>query len=215
LLIALVIIFPNFSPTQLIQLLGIGSVAIGFAFRDILENFLAGILLLLTEPFRIGDQIKTNEVEGTVDEIETRATTIRTYDGRRVVIPNGQLFTNIVTVNTAYDKRRLEYDIGVSYGEDLRLAKDLILEAILEVDGVLTDPGPDVILLELGDFSLVLRARWWISPPLRKDAIDAYDAVLMKVMEKLTAHGVSLPFPTQQILIRDLDGSSIPNIRPQ
>ncbi len=110
LLVALVIVIPGFRPGQLIELLGIGSVAIGFAFRDIFQNFLAGILILLTEPFRIGDQIVVNDYEGTVEDIQTRATTIKTYDGRRVVIPNAELFTNSVIVNTAFDKRRLQVD---------------------------------------------------------------------------------------------------------
>ena len=123
LLIALVIAIPGFTPGQLISLLGLSSVAIGFAFRDILQNFLAGILLLLSEPFRIGDQIVINEFEGTVEDIQTRATFLRTYDGRRIVIPNSNLFTNSVTVNTAHEKRRLQYDIGIGYGDDIARAK--------------------------------------------------------------------------------------------
>jgi small conductance mechanosensitive channel len=91
--------------------LGLSSVAIGFAFRDILQNFLAGILLLLSEPFRIGDQIKSGDFAGTVSNIETRATSIVTYDGRRIVVPNSTLFVNPVIVNTANEKRRLEYDV--------------------------------------------------------------------------------------------------------
>ncbi len=90
-LVALMIAIPSFKPGQLIQILGIGSVAIGFAFRDILQNFLAGLLILLTEPFRIDDQIIIGNYEGTVENIETRATFLRTYDGRRVVIPNSTL----------------------------------------------------------------------------------------------------------------------------
>ncbi|WP_437640516.1 mechanosensitive ion channel family protein [Sorangium sp. So ce854] len=122
-LVACVILFPNFTPSSLLQFLGIGSVAIGFAFRDVLQNYLAGILLLLTEPFRIGDQIRFGNYEGTVEEIQTRATFIKTYDGRRVVIPNSELFTNSVMVNTAFDVRRLEVDVGVGYGDDIERAK--------------------------------------------------------------------------------------------
>jgi small conductance mechanosensitive channel len=112
-LVALVVAVPSFKPGQLIQILGISGVAIGFAFRDILQNFLAGLLILLTEPFQLGDQIIVSGYEGTVEEIETRATLIRTYDGRRVVIPNSDLFTQSVTVNTAFSVRRLQYDVGI------------------------------------------------------------------------------------------------------
>ncbi len=110
LFVALSIVIPSFKAGDLIQLLGISGVAIGFAFRDILQNFLAGILILLTEPFQIDDQIVFKDFEGTVEHIQTRATTIRTYDGRRIVIPNSELFTNSVMVNTAFENRRLEYD---------------------------------------------------------------------------------------------------------
>jgi small-conductance mechanosensitive channel len=101
-LVAVTIVFPTFSPGDLITVLGVGGVAIGFAFKDIFQNFLAGILILLTEPFRVGDQIIVGDYEGTVQEIQTRATFIRTYDGRRVVIPNADLFTDKVLVNTAF-----------------------------------------------------------------------------------------------------------------
>ncbi|BAY45331.1 MscS mechanosensitive ion channel [Scytonema sp. HK-05] len=132
LFVSLSIVIPTFRAGDLVQLLGISGVAIGFAFRDILQNFLAGILILLTEPFQIDDQIVFKNFEGTVESIQTRATTIRTYDGRRIVIPNSELFTNSVTVNTAFENRRLEYDIGIGYGDDIDQAKQLILEAAQE-----------------------------------------------------------------------------------
>ena len=101
LFIALSIVIPSLKASDLVQLLGISGVAIGFAFRDILQNFLAGILILLTEPFQIDDQIVFKNFEGTVEQIQTRATTIRTYDGRRIVIPNSELFTNSVISDLA------------------------------------------------------------------------------------------------------------------
>jgi len=203
LLIALVIVLPGFTPGQLLELLGIGSVAIGFAFRDILQNFLAGLLILLTEPFRIGDQIVVNSYEGTVEDIQTRATTITTYDGHRVVIPNANLFTNSVTVNTAYDKRRLQYDIGIGYGDDIEQARALILAAVKRVDGVLREPAPDVIVVELAPSSVNMRARWWVEPPRRADALDLQDRVLTAIKANLTTHGIDMPFPTHQILFHD------------
>jgi small conductance mechanosensitive channel len=106
LLIALSVIAPSFTASDLIKTLGIGGVAIGFAFQNILQNFLAGILLLLHEPFSIGDQINVSGLEGTVDTIQTRATIIHTKDGHRVVIPNATLFTNPVTVFTAEQAER-------------------------------------------------------------------------------------------------------------
>jgi small conductance mechanosensitive channel len=202
-LVACVIVLPNFTPASLVSFLGIGSVAIGFAFRDVLQNYLAGILLLLTEPFRIGDQIVFGEFEGTVENIETRATFIRTYDGRRVVVPNAELFTNAVMVNTAFEKRRLEYDVGVGYGDDVDRAKALILEAMRRVDGVLAEPPPDVLTMELAESAVALRARWWIEPPAKASALDARDQVLAAIKRTLQDHGIDLPFPTRQVLFHD------------
>lgn len=202
-LVALVIAIPSSQPAQLIQILGISGVAIGFAFRDILQNFLAGILILLTEPFRLGDQIVVGSYEGTVEEIETRATFIRTYDGRRVVIPNSDLFTQSVTVNTAFEKRRLQYDFGIGYGDDVVRAQAVIIEALGGVHGVLRDPEPEALVVDLAGSSVNIRARWWINPPLRTDVMSSMNEALHAIKNALTAAGIDLPFPTRQVLFHD------------
>lgn len=203
LLIALVVAIPGFTPGQLVNILGLSSVAIGFAFRDILQNFLAGILLLLTEPFRIGDQIILNDFEGTVEDIQTRATFIKTYDGRRVVIPNSNLFTNSVTVNTAYKNRRLEYDISIGYGDDIAHAKRIMLDTVREIPEVLDFPAPDALVVRLADSSVNVRLRWWVKPPRRFESLNAQDVVLEKVAKALLSEGFDLPYPTRQILFHD------------
>lgn len=203
LLVALVIAIPGFTPGQLANILGLSSVAIGFAFRDILQNFLAGILLLASEPFRIGDQIVMGEFEGTVEDIQTRATLIKTYDGRRVVIPNASLFTNSVTVNTAHAQRRLEYDFGIGYGDDVAQARAILLDCARNTPGVLQEPAPDVLVVELAESSANLRLRWWIEPPRQFDMLTSRDAVLEKAKGALLAAGIDLPFPTRQILFHD------------
>jgi len=203
LFVALSIVIPTFKAGDLVQLLGISGVAIGFAFRDILQNFLAGILILLTEPFRIDDQIVFKNFEGTVENIETRATTIRTYDGRRIVIPNAELFTNAVTVNTAFDKRRTEYDVGIGYNDDIDRAKQLMLEALYSVNEVLKDPAPDVLVVQLAESTVNIRVRWWIAPPRRIDDMRSRDKVICAIKKKLVENGIDLPYPTRQILFHD------------
>lgn len=202
-LVTATVVLPGFTPASLVSALGVGGIAIGFAFKDIFQNFLAGILLLLTEPFKIGDQIKYKDFEGTVEDIQTRATTIKTYDGRRVIIPNAELFTNAVTVNTAYDKRRLQYDVGIGYGDDIARARELMLEAMRETEGVLRDPAPDALVMELAESSVNIRARWWVNPPSQADILDAQDKVLEAIKNKLSVNGIDLPFPTRQILFHD------------
>lgn len=203
LLIGVTIAFPTFTPADLIGALGITGIAIGFAFRDILENFLAGILILLTEPFRLNDQIVFEDYEGTVENIETRATTIVTYDGRRVVIPNAKLFKSSVTINTAFDKRRMQYDLTIGNGDDIVSAKQLMLETMRGVDGVLDDPPPDVLVVGYADNGVTIRMRWWVQPPRRSDALDITDRVLQDVKIALGQKGIDLPYPTQQILFHD------------
>ncbi len=201
-LIAVTIAFPSMTPGRLISVLGVGGVAIGFAFKDIFQNLLAGILLLLRQPFRVGDEITTGEFTGTVEDIETRATFIRTYDGRRVIIPNGDVYTKPVIVISAYDMLRSEYDVGIGYGDDLAGAKAVALDAIRAVDGVLADPAPDVLVWELGESSKNIRIRWW-TKPARGDVLRIRDAVLKGVAEAIAGAGMDLPFPTQVVLFHD------------
>jgi small-conductance mechanosensitive channel len=199
LLIALVIAVPGFTPGQLVSVLGLSSVAIGFAFRDILQNFLSGILLLLSEPFRIGDQIKSGDFEGTVENIQTRATSIVTYDGRRIVMPNSTLFVNPVTVNTANEKRRLEYDIKLPKDSDVQKMRQVILRAVTPLPHVLEDPSPDVLLVGFTDNDVTLRLRWWIRPPRHFELQHGVDTVLVHVRDALQAMRARAAAPSQSV----------------
>jgi small conductance mechanosensitive channel len=187
LLVALTVVAPSFQANDLIKVLGIGSVAIGFAFQNILQNFLAGILLLWTEPFRIGDQIRLDPYEGTVEEIQTRATLIRTYDLRRVVIPNADLFTRSVIVNTAYPYRRWEYDLSAGSVDDIEGLKRAMVEAVKNVDGVLRDPPPQAFTIDVGDAGATIKIRiwWWTEPPRYRELLETHDRVLTAIGTKL------------------------------
>lgn len=202
LLVGLTIAAPSVKPADLLSTLGVGGVAIGFAFRDILQNFLAGILLLIRQPFAIGDQIVFGDYEGTVEQIETRATLIKTYDGRQVVIPNGEIYTNSLLVNTAYQARRSQYDVGIGYGDDLREAMQVMLETMRSIDGVLEDPAPDVITAELAGSSVNLRARWWTRPE-RSEVVRVGHEVITAIKEQLDAAHIDMPYPTQVVLLHD------------
>jgi small conductance mechanosensitive channel len=202
-LVAATVAFPSINAADLFSVLGIGGVAVGFAFRDILQNLLAGILLLLTRPFRLGDQIRTGEFEGTVEDIQIRATTIRTYDNRRAVIPNSDLFAGKVLVNTAYEKRRLTIRFGIGVGDDIASAKQTILRSARGTAGVLSGPPPVVRVAEIGDFAVALDLFVWIDPPQRVEALDVIDRVLEGGKAALLEAGIDLPYPTQQVLFHD------------
>lgn len=201
-LVAAVIVFPAFTFASLIGALGIGGVAIGFAFQDIFQNLLAGILILLREPFRVGDEIVSDGYTGTVEAIETRATFIRTYDGRRIIIPNSKIYTEPVSVITAYNLLRSEYDVGIGYGDSIEEAKRIALDTLTGVDGILQDPAPDVLTWDLAASTVNLRLRWWTHPK-RSDVVRVRDQVLRNVAEAMAAGGIDLPFPTQMILFHD------------
>lgn len=187
-LVAVSIVAPSFQAADLIKILGIGGVAIGFAFQNILQNFLAGLLLLWSEPFRVGDEIKIDEYEGTVQDIQTRATIITTYDERQVVVPNADLFTHSVTVKTARDLRRWQYDFTVKDSSDLTDLKSRIVNAVRRAPGVLPDPGPEALILDLGDADLTsvkVRVLWWTKAPRQHEMLKSYDAVLTSLRRSL------------------------------
>lgn len=194
-MVAMIIAVPSFTPGKLIGALGIGSVAIGFAFKDIFQNLLSGILLLLSEPFRIGDQIISGNFEGTVEDIQIRATTIRTYDGRKVVIPNSQLYTSTMTVNTAYSQRRLEFDVGIGYENNIVDAQRVILNVLKAAPTVSKLAEPSVIATALADSSVVLRVRWFIDDGTQTNRVASINEVIILVKEALEEANISIPFP--------------------
>jgi small-conductance mechanosensitive channel len=164
-------------------------VAIGFAFQNILQNFLAGLLLLWAEPFRIGDEIKLDNFEGIVEEIQTRATIIKTYDGRRIVIPNADLFTHSVTINTALDARRWEYEVSLKGIQNLNEIKSRMIEAVSKVPGVLPDPRPVALVTDLTDLdasAVKVRVLWWTKAPRHDQMLSSYDEVLSAIAKALS-----------------------------
>ncbi|WDR04575.1 mechanosensitive ion channel family protein [Devosia rhodophyticola] len=201
-LLALTIVLPSVKPGDLVAGLGIGSVAIGFAFKDILQNWLAGLLILLRQPFRPGDQIVINGYEGTIDHIETRVTAIRTYDGRMALIPNSDVYTNAVTVNTAFDKRRSQYDVGIGYGDNIADAKSVMLNAVKSVEGVEQDPAAEVLVVDLAASWITLRPRWWTNS-LRTDVVHTQSRVIEAIKSALDAAGIDMPFETAIQLFHD------------
>ncbi|RXD05623.1 mechanosensitive ion channel family protein [Sphingomonas sp. UV9] len=201
-LIASVIVFPSVKPATIISSLGIGSVAIGFAFKDILQNLLAGILLLINRPYRRGDQIVVKDFEGTVEHIQSRATLIKTYDGRRVIIPNSDVYTSPVIVNTAFPTRRSQFDVGIGYGDDPEEACRIFAKAIAGVEGVEADPAPEVLPWGLADSYVTLRARWWTESK-RTNVAHIQARVILALYKAAKDAAIDLPYPTTVMLFHD------------
>lgn len=201
-LVAITIVAPSMTPGKLVSVLGFGGVALGFAFKDLFQNLVAGVLILWREPFRIGDEITAGSFTGTVESIETRATFIKTYDGRRIIVPNSTIYTESVQIITAYDMLRSEYDVGIGYGDDVGAAKRILHEILDETEGVLDQPSHDVLVWDLAGSTLNLRLRWW-SRPDRATIVGLRDRVLEQVRARLPAAGIDLSYPTQVVLFHD------------
>lgn len=197
-----VVVFPTFRPGDLVAGLGITSVAIGFAFKDVLQNFFAGILILWRRPFIVGDQLKFKEYEGTVEEINVRSTRIKTFDGERAVIPNGDIYANPVLVKTAYDKRRVKFAVGIGYPESIEEARRTISRVLSETEGVLQDPGPWVYVSELAASSVNFTVYLWTASQ-QAIVLKMADRVATGIKLALDRVGIDMPYPHNVVILRD------------
>lgn len=201
-LLACVIAFPDLGLGDIIGLLGLGSVAIGFAFQDIFKNFLAGVLLLLNEPFRLNDQIVVNDYEGTVEQINIRSTEIRTYQGERVVIPNATVFTSSIRVLTDRPYRRTDLAIGLDYNTPLPRAVQVLLMALTDVEGVLSNPSAEVDVVSFGDSSIDFVVRYWTLPQ-KLHVRQTQTRVMMALKEACDQANFSIPYPIRSVYLFD------------
>ncbi len=200
--VAATVIFPGVNPGSLITSLGIGSVALGFAFKDVLQNLFAGFLILFYRPFAIGDQIKIDDFEGTVEEINVRATKIKTYDGERVVVPNNELYMKSVLVRTAFPHRRTKIVVGIGYNEDHEKARAILLDVLKNTEGVLDSPEPDVNVVELGDSSVNLKLLYW-TDSVQSSTRKTSDRVVSAAKTALDKAGIEIPFPQRVLTMTD------------
>ena len=208
--IAITIAFPSVKPVDVIGGLGIFSIAVGFAFQDILSNLLAGLLLIIRQPFESGDQIVVNDHTGTVEGITIRETTLRTFAGERVVIPNKDVYQSAITVNTAFDARRTNVIVGIGYGDDLEQAEDAILSAVRSIDDVADEPAPEAYLVGLGDNSVNFDVRYWTAPD-QATVRRVQHLVVKAVKEALDDEGIDMPWPIRTL---ELGGSVVEALRP-
>jgi len=190
----------GFDPQAVATGLGLTGLAIGFALRDILSNFVSGLLLLATRPFAIGDQIVVGETEGSVERIALRATQVRTYDGRAVLVPNAEILTSRITNNTASPIRRGGVELPLGYDSDLPRALAAICAATQGAPGVLAEPPASVRVRELGPDDIIVEARFW-TDSRRADFVATASVVRRGIVEALKAAGVGLPEPDVRLLV--------------
>lgn len=181
--------------------LGILGFTIGFALQEIMQNFVAGVILLIQQPFDVGDVIETDEFLGTVLAINLRTSEMETADGRIVIIPNATILSNPIINYTRAEFRRVELPVGVAYGSDPTVARQTVLEAIKNVPGYVGEPKPAVIFHTFGDSSMDMSARFWIDTS-KTGTSTAKDAAFELVKNALDKKGIEIPFPTTTVYMQ-------------
>lgn len=193
-LISLAVILPGVTAGSLLAVLGFGSVAIGFAFKDIFENFLAGILIMMRKKMRIGDMIECEGIEGRVEQITLRETYLRRLSNELTIVPNSFLFKNPVRILTDATRRRHEIIVGVAYETDLDRAAEVIAAAVAAVPDVHRGKPVEVFAREFGDSSIDFTVRWWSGSKVL-DMHRSRDSVVRSIKSALDAAGIEIPFP--------------------
>ncbi|UWR32553.1 mechanosensitive ion channel [Sulfitobacter sp. W027] len=202
-MIAAVIVFPGLTPASILAGLGIGSVAIGFAFKDVFENFLAGIIILFRREMRMGDHIECEGIEGKVAQIAIRESHIRQTDGQLVIVPNAMLFKNPVYVRTDQKHRRQTVICGVAYDVDVDEARTVMTKAVEGCKTVEQGERPiQVFAQEFADSSINFEITWWAgSTPVEQRR--SRDEVVTAVKQALDQAGLEIPFPYRTLTFKE------------
>ena len=179
--------------------LGFSSFIIGFATKDILNNFLSGILVLWQEPFKIGDYLFVKGNQGVVEHIGVRATRLRMDDGERILIPNGEMYSSSLIIREARTTRRMNLKISVSYKSRIRKVKKIIHTVLLEAVGVENDPKPNVYVTDLAAEGVSLSIYFWIDTD-ENSPIGVFDDIATEIKESLNDSGITLYPPTVAVL---------------
>ncbi|RIV91471.1 mechanosensitive ion channel family protein [Aurantiacibacter xanthus] len=193
-LIAAAVAIPGFTPAGMIAGLGVGALAIGFAFQDIFENFLAGVLIMLRDKMNIGDWVDADGVSGTVEKITLRETHIRQFSGELTILPNSMIFKNAVKIHTDQPVRRYDLMVGVSYDCSLPEAEAAILRALESVEGIYKDKPVDAYAREFGGSSIDFLVRWWVDTDKESHFIVHRD-VVYAIKRELDEAEIDIPFP--------------------
>ena len=192
LLFVLVVTQLGVKTSSLVAMIGAAGLAIGLALQGSLANFAGGVLILLFKPFKVGDWISAQGVDGSVKEISIFSIKLNTCGNQVAIIPNGQLSNGSIINYNAEDTRRDNYIVGIGYGSNIKAAKDILLQICAENDAILKDPEPQVFVGELGDSSVNLSLRWWAS---NEDFWDAKFYITEQSKLRFDEAGIEIPFP--------------------
>ncbi len=198
--IALGILQLSKTVTSLLAGVGILGLALGFAFQDIAANFVSGVILAFRKPFKPDQIIKIKDTMGSVVHTNLRVTVIKTFQGQEVYIPNKDVLQSAIINYSATGKRRIDLQVGVSYGDDLKKVQSLVLDTIKKLDGVIDH---DKIIFDYGEFgnsSINFTIRFWIDYPDQPGYLTVKNAAIIAIKQAFDDNDITIPFP-----IRTLD----------
>lgn len=194
---------------------GIVGLALGFAFQDIAANFMAGIIMAIRKPFREGDIIESQEKMGVVHEMNLRATIIRSFEGQYQIIPNKEVFQNTITNFSRLGKRRIDLDVGVSYGDDLEKVRKLTLDAVKSLDFVLQEDDLSLYYKEFGDSSINFVIRFWINFKKQPNYLLAKSEAIMAIKKTYDENDIMIPFPIRTLDFGIKGGEKLNEVLPK
>jgi small conductance mechanosensitive channel len=187
-----------FEVTAFVASLGILGFTVGFALQDIMKNFASGVILLLQQPFHVGETIGVKGFDGTVLAIDLRSTEMRASDGRVVILPNAEVLANPIINYSRANERRVDFILNLSHTSDPQTIRQVVLEAIERVEGYVAMPEPVIVFNSLTDHALELNANFWIDVT-KNDPLHAKDTVLLNVKSVFQEQGIEIPHPIQAV----------------
>ncbi|QGY42308.1 mechanosensitive ion channel [Maribellus comscasis] len=214
LFIALGILELEKTVTSLLAGVGIVGLAIGFAFKDTIANFLSGIYIAIKSTVNVGDIVEFGDYYGTVSSIGLRAVKIRTFQGQEVVIPNRLIFEDVYTHFTVYKERRIDLNVGVSYGEDLQHVEDITLSAIKSISYLKKNKPVDLYYQEFGDSSINFVVRYWVIFEKQTDYLRALSEGIKRIKSAYDKNDITIPFPIRTLDFGIKGGKTLSDVFP-
>lgn len=187
---------------------------LGFAMKDILENYFSGVLILVQKPFSVGDIIKAGEFVGKVEEIEARATFLRVFDGQRVIIPNSQMISSAVINYSSFPERRINIEFSVSYDTNLQKASQLVLELMKSHPKIMQEPTPVVHFKEFGDSNIDFTARFWVDRT-QANWLKLKTEMNTLIKETLEKNNIGISYPIVTLSVNEHDSGDLYKIAGQ
>jgi small-conductance mechanosensitive channel len=190
-----------FNVTAFITGLGIIGFTVGFALQNVMQNFVSGIILLMQQPFKVGDEINVLSFDGVVLKIDLRTTEMRTLDGRIAILPNADVLSHVIVNYTRSNRRRVDFPLVVAYGTSPEQVRAVLQSVMLDVPGYVITPAPEITFTNFGNSSIELTASFWVNTSVIKVEF-ARDAALVKVKEAFERQNIKVPLPSQMFYFK-------------